>query len=267
MSAGRERGGRRGGAARERAISFRRARHAEVADRVVPWEHGTAVYCREFAAVWTLNSVRLEGPDPGIAPADLVTAVDRLQAEFEHRHVEVEDDAAGRRLRPAFEALGWDAERLVWMELTGPARGQPSAAEITEVPFARTRPLRETWFTGSGWMPTAEAARSFIDLEDRLAPRIGSRALAAWGPAGELIGYATFAAAHGAAEVEQAYVQPDRRGEGIGGALVAAAVGAAGTERTFIVADDEQAAKRLYARLGFEPVWLQHQFIRRPPET
>jgi ribosomal protein S18 acetylase RimI-like enzyme len=253
--------------ARERAISFRHAVHAGTADQVVRWEHGSAVYARDFARVWTLNSVRLEGPDPGIAAEDLVVAVDRLQAEFAHRHLEVEDEAAGRRLRPAFEALGWDADRLAWMELTGPARADPSGVEITEVPFPRTRPLRETWHAGSGWMPTAEAARDFIDLEDQLAPRIGSRALAAWGPAGELIGYAAFAVAQGIAEVEQAYVQPDRRGEGIGGALVAAAVAAAGTERAFIVADDEQAAKRLYARLGFEPVWIQHQFIRRPPET
>jgi ribosomal protein S18 acetylase RimI-like enzyme len=248
----------------ERVIAFRRAYHEAVCDRIVPWEHGTAIFASEFTDSWSLNSVRLEGPDPGLDVADLIAAADRLQAELAHRQVEVQAEAAGRRLRPGFEALGWDAERLVWMELAGAAHAPPSAAEIGEVPLARTRPLREAWFLGSGWMATADAARGFMDLEERLAAKTGTRALAAWGPAGELLGYAAFSARHGAAEVEQAYVVPERRGEGIGGALVAAAVAAAGAERTYIVADDEEDAKRLYARLGFAPVWVQHQFIRRP---
>jgi hypothetical protein len=31
------------------------------------------------------------------------------------------------------------------------------------------------------------------------------------------------------------------------------------------VADDEEDAKRLYERLGFAPVWIQHHFTLRPP--
>ena len=45
---------------------------------------------------------------------------------------------------------------------------------------------------------------------------------------------------------------------------MSAAVAAAGVPATFIVADDEGDPKRLYRRLGFEPVWIQHQFTRRP---
>jgi ribosomal protein S18 acetylase RimI-like enzyme len=177
----------------------------------------------------------------------------------------VEDAAAGERLRPGFEALGWDAERLVWMELTGPAHGTQAPAEIAEVPFERTRPLREAWFLGSGWMPTAEAARHFMDLEERVAARAGARALIAWGAAGEPVGYVTFSATRDGAEIQQAYVEPPRRGNGVGGALIDAAVAAAGAPTTLIVADDAEDAKRLYARLGFEPVWIQHQFTRPGP--
>jgi hypothetical protein len=46
--------------------------------------------------------------------------------------------------------------------------------------------------------------------------------------------------------------------------LVAAAARAAGAEETLILADDEGEAKRLYLRLGFEPVWIEHVFTRRP---
>ena len=40
-----------------------------------------------------------------------------------------------------------------------------------------------------------------------------------------------------------------------------------GASETFIVADDEGDPKRLYQRLGFRPVWIQHEFTRRPSAT
>jgi ribosomal protein S18 acetylase RimI-like enzyme len=252
-------------AAGERAIAYRHAHQAAICDRSVPWAHGTAVFAGDLAAFYDYNEVRLEGSDLGIALDALVTEADRLQAGLGHRRLSVEDVAAGEHLRPGFEALGWKAERLVWMELAGPAHGTPVAVEITDVPIERTRPLRETWFVASGWMTTPEAARRFMVLEERVAAHTGSRALMAWGAAGEAIGYLTFSVAAGTAEIEQAYVDPQRRGGGIGGALVSAAVAAAGTPTTFIVADDEEDAKRLYERLGFAPVWIQHQFTLRGP--
>jgi ribosomal protein S18 acetylase RimI-like enzyme len=255
---------------RDRAIAWRHAQHAAVCDRLVPWAHGTAVFASDVPGFYAYNAVRVEGPDPGLSVEALAAASDDLLAGLAHRQLEVEDEAAGVRLRPAFGALGWDTERLVWMELTGaPARPPGGAApvEIGEVPFARTRPLREAWFTGSGWTPTPEAARAFMALEERVGARTGQRALLAWGPAGEPIGYVAFSHRGRTADVDQAYVDPDHRGAGVGGALITAAVAAAGADSTFIVADDEEEAKRLYARLGFAPVWIQHQFTRRPPEA
>jgi GNAT superfamily N-acetyltransferase len=252
-------------AARDRAIALRHAHHAAICDRIEPWEHGTAVFATDMPGFYDYNDIRLEGPDPGIALDDLVAAADRLLDGLAHRQVEVEDVAAGERLRPGFEALGWSATRLVWMELAGTAHGAHAPVDVSEVPLARTRPLREAWFTTSGWMAQPDAARSFVALEERVAARTGLRALMAWGAAGEALGYVTFSVLGGTAEVEQAYVEPTHRSGGIGGALVAAAVEAAGAPTTFIVADDEQDAKRLYERLGFVPAWIQHQFTRRPP--
>jgi GNAT superfamily N-acetyltransferase len=244
------------------AIAWRRAQHAAVCGRLEPWEHGTAVFADDIPGFWTYNSVRVEGPDAGLGADGLVAAADRLQAGLAHRHVEVEDATAGARARPGLEALGWIAERNVWMSLDGPPRPVPPAVEVTELPFAHTRPLREAWFTQ--WMGDAEHTRRFMALEERVGARRGTRALAAWGPAGELAGFVSFSAAGDSAEVEQAYVVPERRGSGIGGALVAAAAATAGARTTFIVADDEGDPKRLYARLGFAPVWIQHVFTRRP---
>ena len=73
-----------------------------------------------------------------------------------------------------------------------------------------------------------------------------------------------FSVLRDAAEVEQVYVVPRRRGHGTGAALVRAAVAAAGAPATWIVADDEGDAKRLYERLGFATAWIQHVFTRAP---
>lgn len=249
---------------RERAIAYLHATQAAVCERVEPWEHGHAIFAPDIAAFWAYNTVRVEGPDAGLGVEEVVAACERIQSGLAHRRVDVEDQAAGERVRPGFEALGWMVERTVWMELEGPATGNRPAMELSEVPFERTRPLREAWFATWEWSPSAEEGRAFMALEEHVAARRGTRALATWGPAGEMIGFASFSVAGGSAEVEQVYVIPDRRGGGTGGALVAAAVDATGAGHTFILADDEGDPKRLYARLGFRPVWIQHVFTRRP---
>jgi GNAT superfamily N-acetyltransferase len=250
------------GGARERAIVWRHTRHAEVCERVEPWEHGHAARCDRLPDWWDYNSVRVEGADAGVDAAALVRAADGLQDGLRHRQIEVEDEAAGERLRPPFEALGWSAERLVWMARRGAG---PDGPGCEEVEFALTRELRVEWARELPWMHDDAAVLRFIDHEDSVWAIRGARTLLARDDAGVPTGYVTFVVKDDAAEVEQAYVTPALRGRGIGGALVAAAVRTAGAGETFIVADDEGDSKRLYARLGFAPVWIQHVFLTRPP--
>jgi ribosomal protein S18 acetylase RimI-like enzyme len=224
-------------------------------------EHGTLVRCTRLPTFWNYNSVRVEGPDIGVSADTLVHAADVLQGGLAHRQVEVEDEASGARLRPRFEALGWAAERLAWLLLEGPP---PPGPDLEEVPFAATRELRLEWGTTFPWATSAEASRRFADHEDDVARLRGSRALIARGADGAAVGFVAFGAQRGAAEVEQVYVTESERGRGAGGALVTAAARAAGEPETWIVADDDGDSKRLYERLGFRPVWLQHVFTRRP---
>jgi GNAT superfamily N-acetyltransferase len=248
---------------RERAIAWRHATQALVCDELRPWEHGTAIFARSVPGFWTYNSVRVEGPDAGLEVHDLAEAAERFQSALRHRHVEVEDEATGARVRPGFVRRGWIAERHLWMELEGAAHGARSPVELTEVPFAATRPLRAAWFSTSEYTTGEAETQRFMSLEEEVAERRGTRALAAWGAGGEMVGFVSFSAAGAAAEVEQVYVDPPRRDAGVGAALVAAAVDVAGAASTFIVADDEGDPKRRYARLGFAGVWTQHLFSRR----
>jgi GNAT superfamily N-acetyltransferase len=249
------------GVARERAIAWRHAEHARICDVIEATEHGTLVRCTTLPTFWFYNSLRVEGPDTGVSADALVHSADVLQGDLAHRQVEVEDEAAGARLRPGFEALGWVAERLSWLLLEGPP---PPGPDLDEAPFPETRPLRLEWANTSPWTTNAEAARRFADHEDTVAELRGSRALIARDGADTPVGFASFNAQGGAAEIEQVYVTEPCRGRGTGGALVSAAARAAGAAETWIVADDEGRSKRLYERLGFRPVWVQHVFTRRP---
>jgi GNAT superfamily N-acetyltransferase len=250
-----------GAVARRRAIAWRRAQHAGLCDVDEPWEYGTAVRCTPLPTFWNYNSLRVEGSDTGVTADRLVHAADVLQGDLQHRQVEIEDEAAGERLRPRFDALGWSTERLAWMLLDGPA---PAGPDFEEVPFVDTGKLRVEWTLTAPWATDEATAERFTDHEDAVAALRETRALQARDAAGAPIGFASFAARDDGAEVEQVYVSPAHRGGGTGGAMVAAAARTAGGAFTFIVADDAGDSKRLYARLGFEPVWLQHVFTRRP---
>jgi GNAT superfamily N-acetyltransferase len=247
--------------ARERAIAWRHAEHARICDVIEPSDHGTLVRCTGMPTFWNYNSLRVEGPDSGVSADALVHTADVLQGDLAHRQVEVEDEAAGARLRPGFEALGWAAERLAWLLLDGPA---PAGPDLEEVPFPATADLRLEWAATATWATDPESARRFSEHENEVARLRGSRAVVARDEAGTPVGFVSFNRQGDTAEVEQVFVTDRQRGRGIGGALVSAAVRRAGASTTLIVADDEADAKRLYERLGFTTVWLQHVFTRRP---
>jgi GNAT superfamily N-acetyltransferase len=234
--------------------------HARVCDIAERWEHGTALRCTDHPGFWSFNTLRVEGPQPDLSAERLAAEADRLQGDLRHRRADLEDGATAERLRQAFDALGWVTERLVWLSLADP----PPGRDAEEVSVEATRPLRLEWARSEEWVPEGPELERQADAEEDVLRRIGGRAVVARDGDGAPIAFVTFTARGTTAEIEAAYVTPAQRGLGIGGRLVAAAARAAGAEETLIIADDEGGAKRLYLRLGFEPVWIQHVFTRKP---
>jgi GNAT superfamily N-acetyltransferase len=198
-----------------------------------------------------------------VSAAELAALADRHQQGLRHRRIEVADEAAGARLRPGLEALGWTTSRLLWLALSDP----PPGPDFDEVPMERTRALRLDWARAEGFALSEAEYERQADAEQDVARRRGVRALVARRGTGEPDGYALFLSDGATAEVEQVYMRPGLRGFGTGGALVAAAARAGGASETFIVADDEGDPKRLYLRLGFRPAWIMYEFTRRPSAT
>jgi [ribosomal protein S18]-alanine N-acetyltransferase len=85
-------------------------------------------------------------------------------------------------------------------------------------------------------------------------------------PDGTIVGYAGLAAAAGQADVQTIGVRPDRQGAGIGAALLTELVEEAGrraSEAVFLeVRADNDRARRLYERFGFDRVGLRRRYYQ-----
>jgi GNAT superfamily N-acetyltransferase len=245
---------------RAEAIAWHHAQQAVMAGSIEPWAHGNVLRTPLAPDYWDVNTVRMEGSDPGLEAAELIELVDVLQANLRHRRLEVEDEGAGARLRAAFLAAGWTPERLVSMYRTGVPPEWP--ADVEEVPFPATRPLRLEWHQSEDW---GDSGTLHMDSQEAVAARNGTRAFVVRA-GGEAVGFSALFSPAGftAGEVEQAYVTPAHRGRGLGGRLVAGALAAGGHDANWIEADEDDRPKRLYARMGFQPVWLRYQFTRTP---
>lgn len=225
------------------------------------WAHGTVLSTPLAPDYWDVNTIRVEGPDSGLTAAELMDMADVLQDGLRHRRIEVEDEAAGTRLRPAFHAALWRDERLVMMLRDGPPPEWPP--DVEEVPFPETRALRLEWHHSEAW---GDEEALHMDSAEAVAARNGNRAFVVR-EGGDAIGFCSLFSPPrlDAAEIDQAYVSPAHRGKGLGGRLIAGALAAGGHDTNWIVADDDGRPKLLYQRLGFAPVWHWHTYTRLPP--
>lgn len=244
--------------AARRARLRRVAQHAAACDRFVRWAHGTAVFASDLPHYYDVNVVRCEDA-PDVDAADLADAAEGLQADLPHRRVEVWDEGLGERVRPGFAALGWDVERHVWMLHDGRAVPPPAVA-IEALALPEVRELRATWIG-----PEERHLDALLDQQDLAgARRLGELRTTGVRDAGAVVAFARTRIEPAAAELEELYVAESHRGRGLGRALTLDAMAAAGSRELWVEADDEDWPKRLYASVGFLPVWIHHSFTRLP---
>ncbi len=231
---------------------------------VIDASSAAVVRATDVPTYYEYNLARVETGDPGLSAQELADAAEPHLAGLAHRRIEVHDTEAGLRLRPGFEAMGWVAERLAFLdrELPAPPRSGSHGCELRVEGFEASRPLRLAWQGESPWDDTPE----FVVTEEAVARRRGTRAVVGYRE-GEPAGFAAFSVRGDCAEVELAFCLPERRNGGLGGDLIARALAEAESEgagHALIEADDEGGSKRLYERLGFQTVWVRHVFTRKP---
>jgi predicted GNAT family acetyltransferase len=253
------------GDAGARARAWLHQVQAAVCDVLEPWEFGTVLRATRYPSYFDFNLVRIER-DPGMSAEALVAFADEALAEHAHRRIDFEPTEVAEPLRPAFAPYGYASERLVWMRHETARPEVPGDIAVEEVPYDTVRPLRVGWFAED--FPDAQLGGHLAEARE-VGLRLGARIFAVM-DGEDPVGYAQLEHLGRSAEITQVYVRADHRGRGIGTALTCAAIDAAGdVDELWIVGDDEGRPKRLYARLGFRPVWTMVELLRlpAPPES
>jgi GNAT superfamily N-acetyltransferase len=233
-----------------RARAWRHATHASICDVIEPWAHGTIVRATRYPSYYDFNVVRVED-DPGMSVEELIAVADEALAGLAHKRLDFDVITAADRLRADFEARGWRTLRLLWMRHEESPMAGPDI-EVEEVPYDAVHRLREAWHRED--FPEQDAGDYHAQARE-VGMRRNAQVLAVV-RAGEPVAFAQLERDGPAAEITQVYVRPDHRGGGMGTAMTRAAIEAARDVRDlWIAADDEDRPKELYARLGFRGAW------------
>jgi ribosomal protein S18 acetylase RimI-like enzyme len=243
----------------DRARAWRDALHGKVCDVLEPWEHGTVVRATRYPSYFDFNVVRVE-EGPEMTADELEAFADQALAGLDHRKLDFDVAAAGDAFRARFEARGWKVHPLIWMRHSEPL---PPGREISveAVPYDAVHDLRVAWHRED--FGDLDPADYHAEAKE-VAMRCGTQVLGLT-EGGEPVAFAELERDAATADIASVFVHPDHRGRGHGTAVTRAAIEAASdAEDIWIVADAEDRAKHLYARLGFRPAWATMEFLRLP---
>lgn len=205
------------------------------------------------------NVVRVED-EPGMSVEALESFAEEALAGLAHRRIDFDCVRAGEERRAAFTARGWRTTRLLWMRHSRPS-GMSGDPRVEVVPYEAVQQLRDRWHGDFG-----DATPEYNDQAREVGLMRGVQTLAVC-DGGKPVAFAQLERVGMAAEITQVYVEPEHRGGGLGTAITLGAIELAGAAGDlWICADDEERAKELYARLGFEPVWRTMNFLLRPEQ-
>ena len=245
------------------ALEFERGTLELVVDEVRPIEQGWVVRSPSFPDVWLFNNIRIEAE---ITYEEAGALCRRHLPEVGYDQLFILNKDVGERLAEVFRADGWKVDVDVHSVLRTPPDRRVDTDAVIEGSEDETLDLMERWTREDPTLEVSPAAFGQLREGNRLswrarnATRLGVR-----DGDGRLAGITMLYSDGRMAQVEDVYVIPEARGRGYGRMLVTRAVELSlrgGHELTFIVADDNNWPKRLYHKLGFEPVgrsWLVHR--------
>jgi ribosomal protein S18 acetylase RimI-like enzyme len=252
-----------------RAVAFEEALRDATAERVVASPLGSAVFNDTLPLVWSLNTLRVEGA--GATAEEIAAETERLQGEagVGHRRVVILDEAEGRRLEEAFNALGWQTDAYLFMVPRREPNRPVDTSEVAEVEREALGAIRESilreWLTE----PSEEVVRQVREA-DRLMAAAGKARHFAAVVDGIPVSSTDLYSDGRTAQIEDVGTLPDHRGRGHASAVVMRALEEAramGHEFIFLSADARNWPKELYRRLGFDGVGERYAYLRTPGET
>jgi ribosomal protein S18 acetylase RimI-like enzyme len=226
---------------------------------------GEAFFHEALPRVWVLNQLCVEA---GVDADRLVAALDELYPDLLHRRAFVERPDVGARLAPTLRRRRWLVERDVFMVLRRERDHRADVGVAREVDRAALRAVEAQTIAEDPWGRDPEVVEQLLASRDAFGRAGHARYFVA--AAGDVDAcHATLYSDGVVAQVEDVGTLKAFRRRGLARAACSAAIDAAveaGHELVFIVADDDDWPKRLYAKLGFDPVGTPWCFTRPGPE-
>jgi predicted GNAT family acetyltransferase len=245
-----------------RAIAYMRAVDERLAEEVIPFRWGRALINRRLNLVHDLNFLiadRVDGADAGA----LAVEAERIQGEagLSHRRINVDDQAAGDRLSPAFTALGYTPERFVVMVRQHSPDRQVDTSRVREVDWALLRPARELKLRQQPWAPAPKVSQ-ILAKHELTASLVNTRYFGAL-VEDRVVSSCELRTESGTAQIETVETLEAFRRRGLSRAVVSAALEAARScAFVFLVADANDWPQEFYRRLGFDEVGIESRFLR-----
>jgi GNAT superfamily N-acetyltransferase len=246
----------------DRALELQRELDLALATRAeeTPW--GVALYRGDFVRVTDLN-VLVAHRDAGSVDADtLIAEAERLQAFLPHRAIRVDDPEAAPRLAPEFAARGWIVSRTALMTLRRHPDRPIDTSAVSEVEVERIRPAREAASRRVHRdLEVAAEAVAVGGLQSDFAPLRAYASLVG----NEVAAYCLLRMRPDGAKLVEVQALARANGHGVGRATLWKAASAARRERVnpiVVECEQEEWAKSVYRRLGFDEVGVVHRFVR-----
>jgi ribosomal protein S18 acetylase RimI-like enzyme len=249
----------------DRIVAMSRWFDTVTSSRTEEWRYGTAVFQDDFPNRWDSNFLRVDRSVGDATAADLAAFADEVFASLAHREVVV-DDADGGRLADGFRELDYEVDRLISMVL----RREPDHApemDAREVEFEELRPLAVAANVESHGGMAPDVAEMLADFGVVTRDRAGARFFIT-DVDGRPVASCELYVHEGAAEVDNVHTLTPFRNRGGARAAVGAAIDAArsaGADLVWLLADAEDWPRRLYAKIGFDPLGECWHFTKPPP--
>ncbi len=241
----------------DRALAFTWAVAETMADDVERIDHGTVLSTPALAGAWSINALRIEGPQPGLTLTDAAALCAAHLPDLGYDHLIVEDEATAERLGNAARAEGWRVERVLYMALEGTPERDVDTSRVREGDLEEVLDLTDQWFVEEGEATTPQVAADLREMTRREHDATPERRFVIDDPPGRLAAMTSMRERDRVCQLEDVYVLPDVRGRGHARALVTAATAYARRDDhdlVFIVADEDDWPQRLYASVGFAPL-------------
>ncbi|SDJ45771.1 Ribosomal protein S18 acetylase RimI [Actinokineospora alba] len=240
---------------------FARVQATEIVE--LGWGH--VLLQHDYPASWHHNRVIVTG---AVEPATVIATADKVLGDNGHRHrlVNFTDGPQGAAAAAAFEAAGYEAERIVTMihsgDLPARVRGPVEALSFDELRSS----LLEDW--------KADYPDDSDESNAQLADRVRLYSLGAdvtflgvRDASGEVVAHGELYVSDGLAQFENIITRPEHRGKGYAKGMVIEALHRArdaGCDLSFLTAEATNWPRAWYRRIGYRDAVEVHHFQRTP---